>query len=348
MHGFEWKDIRGVEGTGFVRAIRTILTKQLPELLPVLNHTIADHVGVEINRRLSSEGNAIVPLYDTCKKMVTRLNCVVFFGHALAKDAEFFEAAYKFPHDSAYAAEFIRLLPRGISSALARFVTSDFKSSKTLHRLLTKEITRRLEAKQDGVRHGPEISNDGLQWLIDTAPQKEVWGVERLVGEVMGIWYGSVHTLSIAVTYALIDLYSHPEYVDSLRKEIAASELLDFHDAKKMPLLDSFMSESARISAFESSMAFPASIFATAHVVLAAVRRQALQAFTFHDGLRINAGDWVCVPHRSMMRDNDHFADALTFDGRRFLEKTGSSARTTYMTDCSPKWLVWGIGRILW
>ena len=30
MHGFEWKDQRGIEGTGFVRALRTLLTSHLP------------------------------------------------------------------------------------------------------------------------------------------------------------------------------------------------------------------------------------------------------------------------------------------------------------------------------
>ena len=81
---------------------------------------------------------------------------------------------------------------------------------------------------------------------------------------------------------------------------------------------------------------------------IAGVRRQALRRFTFRDGLCISRGDWVCVPHRSMMRDDANFVDALTFDGPRFLKDSGRSARDTYMTDASDKWLIWGIGRILW
>jgi cytochrome P450 len=253
MHGFEWKDVRGVEGTGFVRALRTILTRQLPNLLPLLDRNITEQIELEIDKSATRTGGGSLPLYDVCKKLVTRLNCAVFFGHALAEDAEFFDAAYRFPHDSAYAAELIRTLPWGISSAIANWATSGFKSSKTLHRLLTKEIKQRLDVKQEGTSCHPELPNDGLQWLIDTAPQRDAWGVERLVGEVMGIWYGSVHTLSIAVTYALIDLYTHPEYIDLLRREVTGAKLMDFHDAKALPLLDSFMSESARLSAFESS-----------------------------------------------------------------------------------------------
>lgn len=81
---------------------------------------------------------------------------------------------------------------------------------------------------------------------------------------------------------------------------------------------------------------------------VAGVRRQALRPFTFRDGHSISRGDWVCVPHRSMMRDNDYFADALTFDGARFVRGTGRSGRESYMADASGQWMIWGIGRILW
>ncbi|KAF2178175.1 cytochrome P450 [Zopfia rhizophila CBS 207.26] len=265
MHGFEWKDVRGVEGTGFVCALRTILTGD----------------------------RYVVPLYEMCKTVITRLNCSVFFGKELAED-----------RDSTFAAELIRLLPKAISRFTASYFTRNYTSSAT---------------------------NDGLQWLIDRAPKKNAWSIDRLVGEVMGVWYGSLHTLSIAVTFALLDLYSHPSYITPLRAEISSTSLADFNTPSATPLLDNFLSESARLSAFEST----------------GVRRQALQTFTPSDGLRINRGEWVCIPHRSMMRDDSNFADALTFDGFRFLKDSGRSSRDSYTADASDKWLIWGIGRIL-
>lgn len=36
MNGFNWFDKRGVEGVGFVRTLRTLLTNHLPQLLPDL------------------------------------------------------------------------------------------------------------------------------------------------------------------------------------------------------------------------------------------------------------------------------------------------------------------------
>ena len=48
MYGFEWKDQRGIEGTGFVRALRSLLTAQLPLLLPGLRSNIAESLEFEM------------------------------------------------------------------------------------------------------------------------------------------------------------------------------------------------------------------------------------------------------------------------------------------------------------
>ena len=48
MHGFEWKDQRGIEGTGFVRALRSLLTAHLPSLLPSLGSNIAESLESEM------------------------------------------------------------------------------------------------------------------------------------------------------------------------------------------------------------------------------------------------------------------------------------------------------------
>lgn len=36
MNGFNWFDHRGTEGVGFIKAIRTMLTNNLPQILPNL------------------------------------------------------------------------------------------------------------------------------------------------------------------------------------------------------------------------------------------------------------------------------------------------------------------------
>jgi cytochrome P450 len=64
----------------------------------------------------------------------------------------------------------------------------------------------------------------------------------------------NILTLSQATTYALLDLYSHPEYIEPLREEVEGPSFAEFaRDSQGLPLLDSFLKESARLSAFESS-----------------------------------------------------------------------------------------------
>lgn len=40
MHAFNWFDRRGTEGVGFVKALRTMLTNNLPAILPDLSAII--------------------------------------------------------------------------------------------------------------------------------------------------------------------------------------------------------------------------------------------------------------------------------------------------------------------
>jgi hypothetical protein len=53
----------------------------------------------------------------------------------------------------------------------------------------------------------------------------------------------------------VIDLYSHPEYVGSLRAEVEGPLFESFMASSEgLPELESFLRESARLSTFESSM----------------------------------------------------------------------------------------------
>lgn len=41
MHNFNWFDQRGTEGIGLVKALRTLLTNNVPEILPELRDAIS-------------------------------------------------------------------------------------------------------------------------------------------------------------------------------------------------------------------------------------------------------------------------------------------------------------------
>lgn len=101
MHGFEWKDQRGVEGTGFVRALRCLMTSQLPNLLPSLRCTLENEMTTELKQSRvvrgdfrpsmgnTSRTNPINPgatqlkVFPSIKRVVAKTNSLFFFGDEL-------------------------------------------------------------------------------------------------------------------------------------------------------------------------------------------------------------------------------------------------------------------------
>lgn len=75
-----------------------------------------------------------------------------------------------------------------------------------------------------------------------------------------------MHTLALPFTYALLGLYTRPEYINDLRLELITTPLETLHaKPEDLPILDAFLKESARLSAFEDT----------------SVRRQTLKSYTF-------------------------------------------------------------------
>ncbi|KAL8746542.1 MAG: hypothetical protein Q9190_001460 [Brigantiaea leucoxantha] len=249
MHGFEWKDQRGIEGTGFVRALRSLLTSNLPSLVTrfeiIIDEQFRNHI---------SKGQIIRDMIQDHGRVA---------DHTL--------------------------------SFIAKLVTRGHRNSKVMYELLFPLVEKRLKHRAFG----------NMEQQQDKP----------------------------ATTYAIADLYSHNECIELLRNEAESYSLAEFKDtAGGLPLLDSFLRESARLSASEST----------------GIRRQALKPFVFTDGLRISAGDWVCIPHRCMMRDNKFVENASEFDAFRSMNvslRNCSSSRPTKLVDASKDWLVWGSGR---
>ena len=51
MNGFDLHQQRGIEGIGYVRALRSLLTSHLPLLLPSLHNLISDSLDQEIDKQ---------------------------------------------------------------------------------------------------------------------------------------------------------------------------------------------------------------------------------------------------------------------------------------------------------
>ena len=103
-----------------------------------------------------------------------------------------------------------------------------------------------------------------MQWLVDTSPLSSPWTVERMIGEIIAVWFSSVHQLAMVNTpfldhtiahmskssvFAIEDICFFTKHVDPLRQELSEQPV----SANGLPLLDSFLKESARFTSIDAS-----------------------------------------------------------------------------------------------
>lgn len=118
-----------------------------------------------------------------------------------------------------------------------------------------------------------------------------------------------------------------------------------------MPLLDSFLRESARLNPLDAL----------------SVRRKSLTPYTISSvpHTHIPADNWICVPQSALMLDSAHYPHAETFDAFRFVPAGGTTTpegrmeaeakndtasgrrngRARKFTDVDWKFPFWGLGK---
>lgn len=65
MNGFNWFDQGGVEGVGFVRTLRTLLTNNIPKLLPDLGALTRTRWAQMLADKGTADGNLLRTIYNT-------------------------------------------------------------------------------------------------------------------------------------------------------------------------------------------------------------------------------------------------------------------------------------------
>ncbi|EZF23054.1 hypothetical protein H112_04207 [Trichophyton rubrum D6] len=343
MNNFNWFDKRGVDGTPLVRTLRSLLTNNVPNLVPDIRAAVSKIFDTFHDSLPAINGAKAAPLYPMVKEAVAYSNALAFFGAELAQDKQFMKAAIDFIENTLLIAEILRLLPNSLVPIVGKLLARHFRSHDVLHRTLipvTEERLRERALKRLG-RKIP-THKDCIQWVMECSPTQKPWSAERIVHELMALWFGSVHVLTTTICYAVHDICLHPEYVEPLRKELQGPEWEAFEKTGKgLPLLDNFIRESSRLTPVESM----------------STRRQALQPFQLSDGTKIEIGDCFCTPQRAMARDPAYFEKPLDFHGFRFvdprvlagLEQPGfnipETAKPSQLTDTSNSQL-WGTGRM--
>jgi len=351
MNGFNWFDRRGVEGVGFVRTLRNLLTNNLPQLLPDLGILTRTRWAQLLSEKpVNDHGTITASVYPMMMNLVVLLNARSLFGEDLIKNDKFMTSALGYVEETLVNAEIVKLLPKFLAPIVGSVLSRCLNSHKTFFSSLIPATEERIKEKElKNIDHTVPKRSDCIQWIIETAPKQSPWSASRVIYELMAIWFGSVHILSTTIVYVVQDLCLHPEYIEPLRRELETSYMEFERTGQGLPLLDSFIKESARLTPVESM----------------SVRRCALQPFALSDGTQLGVGEWACAPSGAINTSPEYYPAPDTFSGFRFVDPTllptehtsqklaETSEATSIkqpkpskLTDVDYTYLMWGIGRM--
>ncbi|KAB8238151.1 cytochrome P450 [Aspergillus alliaceus] len=304
------------------RVLKVRLRMNLPEMQGNLQPLIRDTVSQELTK--GSGGWSRVSGLTLAKHLITRVNNRVILGSDLASDPRFEDDVNRYLQDAVVTMELCRHLPSILVPLVAPVM---MHWSGAMHRIncsITADIEKRVAENQNA-------PYDCIQWVMESSKTEAQRSVARLTQQMFGILFASAHQMTMALVYAMFDLCLHPEYIEPLRKEIKrVRRTTNFSDHfDHLPLLDSFLRESARLNALDALT----------------MQRMALSPYTFADGTHVPAGNLVAVPQAAVMQDSRHYAEPTEFNAYRFVavdETDGTMRAFPKYTDVRWDYPYWG------
>ncbi|GAT19622.1 cytochrome P450 [Aspergillus luchuensis] len=288
LFGFQHNDIDPHNDIA-KRVIKVLLRINLPQMQQGLQPLVQDLFKQELTDR-DSDGWSQASGFTLAKHLVTRINNYVLLGEKLASDPAFEDAVNRYLQDVVVTMELCRHLPSFLVPLVAPAMMRWSGAMHFIGRSVTAEVEDRL-VKSNGTSQDSSKPCDGIQWVIDSSKTPEQRTVSRLAQQIIAILFASVHQMAAALVYAMYDLCLHPEFIEPLREEIkharSATSYEDHFD--RLPLMDSFLRESARLSPLDAY------------------------------GTHVPTGNLVAVPQEAIMQDPEHYPDPKKFDPYRFL-----------------------------
>lgn len=196
-----------------------------------------------------------VNAYETLLRIVAGVSSRVFVGQPRNRDEKWLETAVNYTLDVFRVSSELRPYPE----FLRRFVAPRLDSTKRLQGHIDKakecfggifaERLAGLQQPDDGIRH--HKPNDMFQWMVDSTSTSIDRDPEVLIRKMLFLTLAAVHTSTMSVTHALLDLCAYTEYKEPLQEEISRvvkNQGWTLGAINELMLLDSFMKESQRIN----------------------------------------------------------------------------------------------------
>lgn len=294
-----------------------------------------------------------VCVHKSMQRAIGRATNRAFVGVPLCRNEALLENGIRYAMSLPMAAAALRFLWAPLRYIFAPVLNiPSFLFKLRFHNAMRGEIHRRLEeydARKTGMteKSTPAPANDFLQWSIEQAksehPNNQYLGeIGTLAGRILFLNLASIHTSSLVMTHALLDL-AHagergPGFISELRTEIEGS--LARHGGQwsrralaDMPKLDSFLRESQRVNTF----------------VTVGVGRQVVAkgGVTTPSGVHLPEGIKVATHTLTVMKDPAIYDDPTVFHPFRFAQRRENSTDQTRLafTMTSNEFFAFGAGR---
>lgn len=195
-----------------------------------------------------------VKLFDLFSNIITRVSSRVFVGKTICRNQQWTEASIQYTLDAFIGSAKLKQWSLPFRPFVALFLPETRRLRKfhaLAQKLLVPTIRERYRLQQDPSYKKP---TDMIQWIMDQSDKETVTPSPEVQAELqMLIGMAGIHTTTLTATHALLDLASKPEYLQPLRDEASAiTQNANGRPQKKdlanLPLMDSFLKESQRLS----------------------------------------------------------------------------------------------------
>ena len=327
LHGFSY-DPADPHNRASVQTMRGKVRASLPSLHERLESAFRGAFLEQLEQKPKHDGWAALPVYSMSFHIASAMYTVNILGPELASIPEIAKAARQYAKDAAISTQVLALLPTSWHPVVGNVLMGWSGAMKKLYGKIEGVVKERLQQKLDVAE--PETKPlDCIQFIMDIWKGPEEHRIERVTQLVLGLIFASAHQVPMLISFVLMSLCKHPEYVQVLRDEVENSprEAL-FGTAKTdTPLLDSFIKETARTNTLQA----------------VTVNRKVERDFTFSDGFTMPGGTWVGIPQQALMLDPRNYDDPLRFDGRRFVTTdNGAPVSATRLSHPSESFPFWG------
>ncbi|KAJ6523969.1 cytochrome P450 [Mycena vulgaris] len=236
--------------------------------------------------------------------IIARVSNRLFVGLPLCRDPEYLKFSVNHTMRVFMSGRMISVLTPVLRPILAPLLCSRKRDIRQAKGFMGELVAQRLGMFEEYGKDWQGKPNDLISWIIDLAEPGERY-VPWIVQRVLVIIMAAIHTSPLTFVQVLLDLASHPSYMQPLREEVESvvgkqgwtkSALGD------MPKIDSFLRESQRLNGI-ATRALRCSMY-----------------FQFSDGTVLPQGSFVNVAVRAVHLDPDLFTNPEDFDGFRFFK----------------------------